>query len=141
MFAQSLKVFMRTQRKFPEGPLRNMNEAKFATIDKKNLILSWKNRGQVDITLQDRTNTVTFPLKLKRDAGRLLTCVKDGGITSLVDSSEDGSELRVGFDRGVLYFAARSDSSSISTGMAPSEASLIVALIRKAEQQRICSSF
>lgn len=122
-------------------PPRGINEAKFTTIDKKNLVLSWKNRGQIDMTFQDRTTTVSFPLKLRRDAGKLITCVRDGGITSLNDVREPSTELRVGYDRGVLYFAARNDSSSISTGLAPSEASLIMSLIQRAEKQRIYQSF
>ena len=117
-----------------------MHEARFTTIDKKNCVLTWKSRSNIDITLQDRATTVTFPLRLRRDAGKLMTCVREGGITSLRDEVESPVELRVGFDRGILYFAAKDESSSISTGLAPGDASLAMALIQHAEKKRIMRS-
>jgi hypothetical protein len=137
MFTASQTMFMRAARKFPTSPPRNMHEARFITIDKKNCLLTWKTRSQIDITLQDRTTTVTFPLRLRRDAGKLISCVREGGITSLKDGTESPVELRVGFDRGILYFAARDDSSSISTGLAPGDASLAMALIQHADKKRL----
>ena len=134
-------MFMRTVRKLPTTPPRNIHEARFLTIDKKNCLMTWKSRSQIDITLQDRTTNVTFPLRLRRDAGKLLTCYREGGITSLKDEVESPIELRVGFDRGVLYFAAKDESGSISTGLAPGDASLAMALIQHAERKRITRSF
>ena len=133
-------MLMRAVSKFPARPPRNMHEARFMTIDKKNCLMTWKTRSQIDITLQDRTTTVTFPLRLRRDAGKLMTCVREGGITSLKDDLEKPVELRVGYDRGILYFAARDESNSISTGLAPGDASLAMALIQNAEKKRILRS-
>lgn len=140
MFSTSLTSFTRSFKRLPTVIPRNLTDAKFLTIDKKNCTLSWKNYSQIDITLQDRATTVVFPIRLRRDAGKIITCVREGGITSLADTQNPGIELRVGFDRGILYFAARNEEGSISTGLAPSEASLAIVLIQQAERKRVYRS-
>jgi hypothetical protein len=76
-------------------------------------------------------------MNLRRDAGKFLSCVREGGIISLSDPREPKLELKIGCDKGVLYFAMRNDGTSISTGLAPGEAALVNALIQFSEKRRI----
>jgi len=76
-------------------------------------------------------------MNLRRDAGKFLACIRDGGIVSLVDTRDPKVELKVGSDRGVLYFAMKNDSTSISTGIAAGEAAVVNSLIQFSERRRI----
>lgn len=89
------------------------------------------------MTLQDRASSLTFPMSLRRDAGKFLACVSDGGMVSLKSSAESPMELMVGSDKGALYFSLKGDDSTITTGLAPSEAAIANSLIRFAETSRL----
>ncbi len=130
---------VRAARKFVAGPPRGLNEAKFTTIDRKSCTFAWTKRNQIDITLQDRTSSVTFPLNLRRNAGAFTSCYADGGMCALQSEQEPEKELRVGSDKGVLYFALKGKSGSITTGLGPAEAAIASTLIRHAERRRIAA--
>jgi hypothetical protein len=106
-------------------------------VDRKICSLKWDGRNQIDITLQDRASAVTFPLNLRRDAGKFLSCFRDGGMISLRPSSDSMTELRVGSDKGMLYFSLKGDDTTITTGLNSGEAVLASSLIRFAEQKRL----
>ena len=56
---------------------------------------------------------------------------------SLKSSAESPMELMVGSDKGALYFSLKGDDSTITTGLAPSEAAIANSLIRFAETSRL----
>jgi hypothetical protein len=76
-------------------------------------------------------------MNLRRDAGKFLSCMREGGIASLCDSRDPKLELKVGSDKGVLYLAMKNDGTSISTGLAPGEAAIVTSLIQFSERRRI----
>lgn len=142
---QAQRVFatpvVQSVKKFAQLPPRHLNEAKLNTVDKKVCSLVWRSGNKIDITLQDRTSNVTFPLNLRKDAGKFLSCSRDGGITKFTDFENPTTELKVGSDRGVLYFSLKSDEGTITTGLSASDAAIATSLIRFAENKRIRSSF
>lgn len=127
-------------RKFTPGPPRHLNEARFPTVDRKACSLVWKNRNQVDITLQDRASSMTFPLSLRRDAASFISCFHEGGIISLNSKKEPAKELRVGSDNGLLYFSMKEGDAVITTGLGQAEAALASTLIQHADRKRIATS-
>ena len=137
MHSSRALLLSRPVRRFTPGPPRHINEARFTTIDRKQCSFVWKNGSQIDITLQDRTKSITFPLNLRRDAGKFINCAREGGISSLADHQDPKAELRIGSDKGVLYFAMKGSDASITTGLAPAEAAIATALIKAAETSRI----
>ena len=137
MLRVSENLLSRNLKRLQETPVRRLNEARFTTIDRKNCSFNWTSGSQVDITLQDRTNSITFPMNLRRNAGKLLSCMREGGIVSLSDSKYPEVELKVGSDKGVIYFALKNESTSISTGLAPGEAAILNSLIQFSEKRRI----
>jgi hypothetical protein len=136
-FKSSVQHLQRTARRYIPGPPRSLNEARINTVDRKICSLKWDGRNQIDITLQDRASAVTFPLNLRRDAGKFLSCFRDGGMISLRPSSDSMTELRVGSDKGMLYFSLKGDDTTITTGLNSGEAVLASSLIRFAEQKRL----
>lgn len=127
-------------RKFTPQPPRHINEAKLQTVDRKACSLIWRTKNQIEVLLQDRTTSVSFPINLRRDAGKFLTCARDGGIASLSDSRVPKSELRIGSDKGILYLSLKGEDSTITTGLAPCEAAIATSLVRFAENRRIAAS-
>ena len=130
-------LFSRVVRKFTPGPPRHINEARLTTVDRKICILTWDGRNQISLTLQDRASSLTFPLSVARHAGKFVACYQDGGMCSLKPSKEAGMELRVGSDRGILYFSLKSDDTTITTGLGPGDAAVAASLLRFAEQSRV----
>ena len=98
----------KTVRKFVQQPPRHINEARLTTVDRKICSLNWDGRSQLSLTLQDRASSLTYPISLRRDAGKFQSCYRDGGMISLKSTSETPVELLVGADRGVLYFSITS---------------------------------
>lgn len=130
----------RTVKKFVQMPPRQMNEAKLSTVDRKACSLVWQTRNKVELLLQDRTTSLSFPLNLRRDAGKFLSCSRDGGISTFIDHEKPDCELKVGSDRGVLYFSLKSDGGTITTGLSGSDAAIATSLIRFADKNRIAAS-
>lgn len=127
----------RNVRKFVPQPPRHFNEARLNTVDRKICSMKWDGRNQVELTLQDRATSLTFPFNLRRDAGKFLSCFSDGGMVTLNTGGDQHSELRVGSDKGILYFSLRGDDSTITTGLGSGDAAIAASLIRFAEQKRI----
>ncbi len=128
---------VKATRKFTPQPPRFLNEARLTTVDRKICSMQWDGRSQISITLQDRASSLTFPMSLRRNAGKFLSCFMDGGMISLKSSAEPPMELLVGSDKGVLYFSMKGPESTITTGLATGEAATASSLIQYAEQTRI----
>jgi hypothetical protein len=145
MLSRSSRSFLsaRMQPKFVPGPPRHLNEARIPTVDRKTFSLMWNGRNQIDITLEDRVSRYTFPMLLGRDGAKFVSCFRDGGMVTLTSASEDSPplELRVGSDKGLLYFSMKGDSGTITTGLGPGEAALANSLVCFADRQRIMRSF
>lgn len=100
----------------------------------------WTSSGSIDIILQDRASSVTFPLFVGRDGGKFLSCTSNGGIAVLQGPKDSNTELRIGSDRGVLYFALKGGDSSITTGLGPAESALATSLVKHAFAARVARS-
>jgi len=126
------------QPKYIPPPPRHLNEARLPTVDRKTFSLNWNGRNKIDIILEDRVSSYTFPMSLGRDAGKFISCYRDGGIVSLKSFSEECPlELRVGSDRGILYFSMKGEGGTITTGLGPGEAAIAHSLVSFAENQRV----
>jgi hypothetical protein len=99
----------------------------------------WKNRNQVDVTLQDRASSVTFPMNLRKHAASFASCYEEGGMFSMKSSKLPDTEFRVGADKGILYFSLKGEHANITTGLSPSEATIMNSLLKFAEKRRISS--
>ena len=130
-------LFARAARSFQPGPPRHLNEARLSTVDRKICSMQWDGRNQISVTLQDRASSITFPLSVSRHAGQFLACFEDGGMCSLKASKEGDMELRVGSDKGILYFSLKSNDTTITTGLGPREAAITASLLRFAEKSRV----
>lgn len=137
---QSSGLLARVVKKFTPGPPRHLNEARFATIDRKQCTFVWKSSGLIEINLQDRAMSLTFPLLVSRDAGKFLSCIENGGIATLTGPKDSSTELRIGSDKGVVYFALKGGETSITTGLAPAETAIATSLIRSAYNTRLARS-
>jgi hypothetical protein len=133
----SILLSARTTGKYTPQPPRYFNAARLNTVDRKICSMQWDGRNQIELTLQDRATSLTFPFNLRRDAGKFLSCFNDGGMVSLAAGSEEKYELRVGSDKGILYFSLRGDDSTITTGLGPSDAAIAASLIKFAELKRL----
>lgn len=136
-FRHSLALLARISKPYTPGPPRHLNEARFATIDRKQCTFLWKSGGAIDIVLQDRATSVTFPFLVGRDGGKFLSCASEGGIAVLAGPKDSNTELRIGSDKGVLYFALKGGDSSITTGLGPAESALAVSLVKHTYKARV----
>ena len=49
----------------------------------------------------------------------------------------EAAELRVGSDKGILYFSLKGENASITTGLAAPEAAIANSLLSRAERKRL----
>jgi hypothetical protein len=134
---QGIRLAVRPQRKFIPQPPRHLNQAKLTTVDRKICSLDWDGRNTINFTVQDRASSLTFPFSLRRDAGKFISCFKDGGMVSLKSTSDAPVELLVGSDKGILYFSVKGPDSTITTGLAAGDAAIAHSLVKFAESRRL----
>ncbi len=128
----------RSVKKYVPPPPRNLNEAIFRTTDHKGMQLKWTSIGYIELTVQDRAHALTYPINLAKYAGCIISSFRDGGLCEMVPSSKAKDiSLKVGSDKGMLYFAIRNDGQSITTGLSKDDSRLAYSLIQFAERNRI----
>ena len=132
-------MLARAGRKFTPGPPRHLNEARFTTMDRKTCLMVWKTKNEVDITLQDRASSITFPMNLRKHAASFGSCYEEGGMFTMTSSKAPETEFRVGADNGVLYFSLKSEHSNITTGLSAPDAIIMTRLLEFANSRRIAT--
>ena len=140
MLSKSLKSLLprKSQPVYVPGPPRNLNQARLPTVDRKIFEVNWNGTNQIEISLEDRVSSYKFPMILGRDGGKFVACYRDGGIVSFKSTAEGSPiELRVGSDKGLLYFSMKGETGTITTGLGSGEAAILSSLVAFADEKRI----